>query len=785
MYFQSLASLDDTVESISQSEIKFVQEGIDRILNHTVKAMETTKEFLDHDPRIMESTSSEVWGNVTRELEFLLIKASPQQDMAMLGLTLVAHEPSDPTALYSCVWGDPLKHTPGETMDYVHALYGNHLGNFEVNYNTTPHTAKKMTVNTVSLDEDTGKTLGLAYTWNGTQYANSYLPIDWDPAVNDTSPWDDWEAGHPLGIEGSAVLYHEWRAQRTWRSKDGTIYTYGGVDAVYAPPPPPHPWSRYRAMLFYGQFFYSAWEHVMEQYNLDKLDKKDGADEAELVVVDTVTLHVYAATNSALAASPCKDDASRPSLDGCDALVSALPIYIQELFYDVRNRRAPYFQKKSLDGKDFYAGSKMLHRNVMILWLRPSNSVDKKVQEALTLLIVFTALVLVFDAAISLLEVVFIAMPLSHLSKAIQLVGNMQTEEASLAIQRYETKTVMVHEIQRLIAGMSNAASRLEEYRTFIPLAVRMDDLTDPEDEKEGTHSDTTGGGDADLSNIMNPRRTSSRSSRSASLKDSALAGSKQLLLNIQKKKIGLAVLNIKSWSRFLKTCSASETLSAHTDLVVEVYRVVSEHNGVLESFSGDRFLCGWNTAKGTIDYVHLSTRAANEFAPAMKKLSFVSSCGLSSGAGLVGNMGTAFMRRFGIIGNVVPWVVELEEYGKAHGVSCCTDKETMTRCNTAMYELLDGIFWRKTNTTVTIARLRDIAKVTGQEWMYELQETQTGDEVQNSFIQDVLSGNWDLAEVSMEKPNVNVSERMRQAVKQRKFIPLQRPFCSCSEEKE
>ena len=190
-----------------------------------------------------------------------------------------------------------------------------------------------------------------------------------------------------------------------------------------------------------------------------------------------------------------------------------MSLAIQEAYHMLGTK--PYFDliTKSLDGDEFYALNAHLLGDVEIMWLRPTSTIKGKVQKALTYLIIFSVLVLVFDCLVSASEVFFIAMPLKKLEFAIDQIGAMRTEAALEVLAEFEKMLVAVWEIRRVFAGMLTTTKQLQEYKAFMPQSVLYAST-----EEELTISERTSRAASEPRNVMNTSAMSRRSGIGSSL---------------------------------------------------------------------------------------------------------------------------------------------------------------------------------------------------------------------------------------------------------------------------
>ena len=469
MYFEGLESLEDTVRDTSHGELTGVVGDVRNVLDKTQQFSGIMRRFAFSDERLT-SLDPYTWGNITRSLLYAQVASTPELYSA--GIVLVPHLESNNSAFYSNAWSDVL--ASGE-KEYVHGLYGSHLPQTEYFPldNSTPPEVLAMKIHTNALDPATGYIDRFLYTWDGKSYITSML-YEWDPRDGGLPVGDGWRPGE----DGSVAM--KWRPPGAWYAADNNPYTYSGVDMVFVPPPAPHPWSSYKAVMVSCLFLYSSWEDILQKY-------AKGHEDTTVMIIDSVTEVMYASTTgNEMIDKNCYSGFTLQSPMKCSTKLHNLSAAAQDAYEALRDEPFGHFIKAGLDGERHFLRKAQLHENAVVIWFRPVSSVEGKVQEALTLLIVFTAIVLAFDLTVGALEIWYIALPMKKLSLAITSLGRMETADANTLIAACQ-QTVMLFEVRRLMDGMTVAIARLTEYKAFMPDAVlqaeEAGDIQPPEGE--------------------------------------------------------------------------------------------------------------------------------------------------------------------------------------------------------------------------------------------------------------------------------------------------------------
>ena len=429
MYFESLKSLEDTVRETSSSELASLEKHLHDIITRPPTATEATRYFTYNEDTITTDDPL-LWAGKMRPFYFSLVKSLGIYSAV---ICLVPHNITDGTAFYNIVWANLLR---DGRRDYIYGEYHNQLAPhedyFTVNTTAQPPYPTEMLISTHHLHNVTGKVRDFVFAWNGVSYLVDLLGPDYDPR-DGLPPSGGWDTGDGLAVA------HRWRPPNAWTSLDGTSHAFAGYDSVHVPPPAPHPWSKYRAVIISAHVLYVMWEKPMAEY------KKEHPD-TTVVIVDAKLSIVYASTTGEHLVGLCNSDVRTSTGAICAMKVSDMQSQaVKDAFEEVLEEPSHTFMKVMLGGEEhFVRKGAQLHQDAFLIWLRPVSSVEAKVQKALVVLVIFTLLVFVFDLMISILEVVFIALPMRHLSVAIKAIGEFETDVAQRAISRYGRKHVVV-----------------------------------------------------------------------------------------------------------------------------------------------------------------------------------------------------------------------------------------------------------------------------------------------------------------------------------------------------
>ena len=663
MYFQGVSSLEEAMKEASYTETGILVDGVQTVFLRTSEFVGEARAFLFSTERVHSNTT--VWAEVARTLFFSQTHAS-----ANLYYVSVQLHPYDidhvDDIVQIGVWADLTRR--GEREFY----YGIGLGGEK---NASGNISSAM-VDVYGIDPTTQALSPWRYSFDNVGLMHEFATTD--PRAKQFPP--QFEDKLNLTDTDSAL----WAPANTWWASDGHLSGYTFVIAIFTPPAAPHPWSQYRTVIFNAGMHFAVMQKILREYS--KRDDKG----TSVLLVGRDTRLVYASTyEEAMVPTWCQN-AKDPMYNTCYLRVEDLGDTAVAAFSAAEGMHRDEFCKERLDGEEFYLRMRVVHGGMPgmeLIWFRSVENVNKKVQDALVLLAVFTVAVVLIDAAVAAAELHFIALPLRKLSSSIAKLGHMETIEAAEAINVYASSRVMLKETREVIKGMANAVKHIHEFRAFIPEAVLPDQ----------TQSLTSPVSPASPANPLlspAPRRFESDSDESRSgnsLESSSSMGSRSLVLHLTQRRVSLLLVNIVGWAKLAED-DDSVFLREHGGLVGAVLGVTTAGGGVLESFSGDRFFVGWNTVKVAASHAYSCARAANTVHQVLPSVTI--SCGMSTGKARVGNIGSKTVRRHSIISSIYPWVVLLEMYNKKHKLRITCDRAVFLHIQSAFHCIVvEGLY--------------------------------------------------------------------------------------------
>ena len=479
LYFDSLQGLTDTIKEVSEADLSKLVAEIRLSFTDCIETANVMEGYFKANNDIINVRGSDAenaqdWSSLIRWLEFHNIKQS--KTVFEIGIILIPHEESDPNLQYVHIWYDQLAN---RSREYVYARYGAEL---QDKYYTPPENTTGNDYHfalTDAVHSSTGNVLKYAYNFSVTKYWR--LVDGWD--MNSMDSPDGWVGG-PLPARAS-----RWRPPQPWYASDENPFVFMAYDTVHVPPPPPHPWSKYRAVMFQGYYMFSSWEDAINKYS------STSNDGTQIILMDGSTETVYAATTGeSMISKGCFKAQRAAALD--DPLVCVTKIFdmsstVQDAWEDVKGRSSEddVFIKGSFGGSTKFLRRMKIFEftpevgnttiNAVILWLRPLSAVEDKLQRALTIFLVFTSAVFILEVVSALVEIFLVALPLKRISLAIQDMGTLDLESSTHHMELIKSYVVQLSEINGVMEGVNHTLSALRGYRTYIPQSVLDDEELD------------------------------------------------------------------------------------------------------------------------------------------------------------------------------------------------------------------------------------------------------------------------------------------------------------------
>ena len=758
IYFQGIESLEDALNSTSQSEVRGLRDGLRAIEDSMIDHTTVSKQFF-FSPAQIKGNDTEEWARSMLGLMFTQTNAS--QTIYAVAIALQPYGPlnvENSSAVYSCVWLDVF---PDGSKEMVGAIGGPFARPTMIDGGLQAHTYQ--------MDLQTGLPGDYLYVWGYRiqGHAADGITYTMDPRndVIDTARGYTRATVLPDAHAESIVGPQLWHSPE----KDH-LYGYYNLNGIFEPPPAPHPWHVYKAVRVAVGYLTTAYDKVLSA-------DIDLPPETMVFFVQRGEGRVIASTEPGfdLVAPECKGkgysgyEATREM--NCFRNISwHYKGAVQDAFDQLGAHPTGVFLRKAAGGSEYFMRREWVSREFELLWMRPVSVVEDKVREALNYLIVFVMLVVVFDSLTSIAEVVFIAIPLRHLSSAILHTGNMRTEEAQEAITRYAGTAVMVKEIRNLMRGMRATVGNLEEFRTFIPEQV----LASKENEDASyvsEHSDDEGSGPVSPTSGVDEEFQSGESALSAkSCSSQSNSGLQKLALHLElRRKVAVLAINVMNWSSDVADADEMITITNHAVIVSVVHTCAAAFSGTVDIQQGDRFCIGFNTAKK----VHLGELTSQPLKCSFdlrRKTHHNLSMASVHGKAKVGNIGNHIIRRFTVVTPLLDWVTTMERFTKRRTGATLIDQTAFDSVSQDfVFRIVDAIM--RKNQVIAVAEVVRAIKVTTEEWMYQFESREKEALVfyaENRFALSVIHGLFD------EEPPAPPASCpcFLQAYAERKFTP-------------
>ena len=702
MYFEGLKSLEETVAETSASEVDGIKSDLMSVVTTTTEVANQLI-FYSHSKNVVHGhtdADADAYTKLLHAQQYAVVRGSGD-DLASVGIAVVQHDQFDPNNQYTNVFRAPLQ---SGKIDYLSGVYARHLYANGTGLYRNPDTGKMyMKTRAMSLFEHTGDYDKFKFNFDTSGYLSFVSGFDATTSPDIPAGWT------PAPFPARAIKF---RTPRVWQSADKSSFGYGGIDLLVKPPPAPHPWHKARVIVVFSLFLYDSWAKRLQAYHEGKADTK-------VIIYDKVLKIVYASTEGTnlLKSDGClvrslKDLASRPP--GCAYFLHNTSAVMQEAYNGMLYEDEADMHIKNFDGTKYFARKMGVINDVEILWMRPTSSVEGKVRKALNLLIVFTLLVLVFDTVVSILEMLFVALPMKRMEATIELVGSMQTEEAMVAIAKQTDKPFLVKEIKGLLVGMAAAANHLHELREFMPQSVLCRDDDDTDDSRQPKSSLSH---ESSMIHVQDSRSVSS-------CHNVPVVAAGRCTGLAARKAVTVACFNIKGFHACLKK-GQDAALKDHQRYVEEVMTNSRMMRGIVDELFGDRISVSFNTVM--ICGVHEQNATMMSLrCTALTEIGAGVNAAICTGPASVGNVGCVGLKKFAIFGPLVAASRAL--------VNCATAWESKVLCNFEVAKTACSIIQFRHviparlsgKATILSEAECEVTAQDNQEWMYQLSNAES-----------------------------------------------------------
>ena len=339
------------------------------------------------------------------------------------------------------------------------------------------------------------------------------------------------------------------------------------------------------------------------------------------------------------------------------------------------------------------------------------SSADAQKEDAVTVMVIVTAVAVIGLLAIAVVFTRYITSPLLKLGREMASVAVMDLEAVDTG--RAVSQLSEVGMMQRSFVTM---VANLVEYRNYMPQSVLVNESEGPQEESSRSCGTMSQSGRSRLTRV-----TAKTNATSAA----TLQAQKALLRveGMKKKKVSLAHMNVVSWHAFCKKHKDAEVLSAHAGVIERILTAVQHNKGVCDTFSGDKMLATFNAFVPKSSHSVACVKAAHEVATALGDVHKIS-YGCTTGEARVGNMGCNGMKKVSILSQSMSWVVVLERWNKKHNLPGVVDRNVSRELEgQVVLRCAGAVLYEKFSEKVqTVFAVKGLCSSENEEWMYQLE---------------------------------------------------------------
>ncbi len=228
----------------------------------------------------------------------------------------------------------------------------------------------------------------------------------------------------------------------------------------------------------------------------------------------------------------------------------------------------------------------------------------------------------------------------------------------------------------------------------------------------------------------------------------------------MSKKRISVLCLNVRRFHTLAFALPLDGVAKLMAKVVSAVFTIVTKDNrGMLDYFQGDHFVVSFNAVTNLATHVRRSVACAIQLQTKLKTLndSLDATIGLSTGLGVVGNIGSDEVKRFGIISPAYTQAAKLERRCRAyHQVPILCLSSIMDECQGVVkFDHVDTVLFEDSKAAAGAGEGANdvsdrrrivscpralIANDTDEEWMYEL-KNEEGKQTHNDRFLAWLEG--------------------------------------------
>ena len=433
---------------------------------------------------------------------------------------------------------------------------------------------------------------------------------------------------------------------------------------------------------------------------------------------------------------------------------------------------------------------------LILLLSMPYSDVLGKADSSSLLALWLAVIISIVGAALVFIGVSFIIAPLKQLERDMDDVADMK-------LDRHDAKRHgIIAEVNAMHRSFRRMVKHMKEYRQYLPQSVLRESQGDSDISRSSCPSCpsrmvSNGSRLEPESDLRHQSESSKISKASGSSKGSLKSMTSDTSVRVyhhafknglKNRNITLVVVNGKGFHSLARRVSATSLLALHAHYLETVVHAVKDHRGIIDEFRGDHVHSSFNTLihnslhRGKAVEMCLKLRSIlnrgptvptpspavhNPLTPASRGREGTDEISLSEaadtlrvtqtvmgGRALCGNMGCIGLKRFSLIGSVLPAMAVLERWVSGWGYDVVADGLTAMEVQTTVTArcilqctLPEGV---RTMLYELVTPKPSIV----EEWMYQLEQSAATTPFlnYNKAVEALYSGHFDLADEHLDR---------------------------------
>eukprot|EP01060_Flectonema_neradi_P013421 TRINITY_DN20181_c0_g1_i1.p1 TRINITY_DN20181_c0_g1~~TRINITY_DN20181_c0_g1_i1.p1 ORF type:complete len:859 (+),score=157.18 TRINITY_DN20181_c0_g1_i1:73-2577(+) len=335
-------------------------------------------------------------------------------------------------------------------------------------------------------------------------------------------------------------------------------------------------------------------------------------------------------------------------------------------------------------------------------------SIDDQLKQDRLVMILVIVGVAIFLMTASFFAVLGVTKPIFTLKEEMASVAVMKLE-----IVDEDRSGSIFNEIAAMQSFFLLMVKRLREYREYMPASILLDESDDEDEDCTATSRDGTQSVTISLKSSSGEKTSTSVSTLSKKLE------AHRITTEIRQKRVTVAMANIVG---FL----SEGRISKHREYLALALHCCVTLKGVPDSFSGDRFIMTWNGAKLCGEHAVNAVTACLDLIRSNSERSYTVSTAVAGGTVKAGNMGCDGLKKYTMVGPVLPLAFILERLNKVFQTSLLIDSTTESEAQRIYYtKLEDQLEYKKAsrhNNKIRVHSIISKKQMEEAEWMYQIE---------------------------------------------------------------